>query len=273
MGGNIMKNKTEKYNKPFDENNVVLPMKEDKFPDPRNYKYTTLVAAEEALPVRIDHSVLLGPCRQQGGLGSCQSFAVNAMLEFAWKQKRNEFQDFSEMFAYYYVRAKNGQQDYNVGAYVIDAIKTPLNNGFTLEKYWPYTESSFTTQPDFIANFTSRIFPLYKPVTSYYKLGIDEVKHALANYRLVGLGMKVYNSFYSTPKSGIMQKPSGSYKGGHMVTIVGYDDNMVIPGYNNGAYKVRNSWGASWGKNGYFYFPYDLFTSSMVFDLYCYLTA
>jgi hypothetical protein len=43
---------------------------------------------------------------------------------------------------------------------------------------------------------------------------------------------------------------------GHMMVIVGYDDL-----YDNkkGAYKVRNSWGAGWGKKGYCYLSYDFF--------------
>ena len=39
-------------------------------------------------------------------------------------------------------------------------------------------------------------------------------------------------------------------EGGHCVAIVGYSDQnkWVI---------VRNSWGTGWGKNGYFFMPYE----------------
>ena len=39
--------------------------------------------------------------------------------------------------------------------------------------------------------------------------------------------------------------------GGHEVLAYGYDDSV-----NGGSLLIRNSWGASWGKNGDFYMRY-----------------
>jgi C1A family cysteine protease len=38
--------------------------------------------------------------------------------------------------------------------------------------------------------------------------------------------------------------------GGHAVVAVGYDDVQ-------GRFRIRNSWGASWGQGGYFTMPYQ----------------
>ncbi|HTY29087.1 MAG TPA: C1 family peptidase, partial [Mycobacterium sp.] len=51
-----------------------------------------------------------------------------------------------------------------------------------------------------------------------------------------------------------MPAPSEKKLGGHAVMAVGYDNasRMMI---------VRNSWGTSWGKAGYFMMPYEFIIS------------
>ncbi len=44
----------------------------------------------------------------------------------------------------------------------------------------------------------------------------------------------------------------------HAQTIVGYNDTMTVPGQPDvGAFKVVNSWGTSFGVNGYYWISYD----------------
>lgn len=72
-------------------------------------------------------------------------------------------------------------------------------------------------------------------------------------YPLV-FGFSVYEGFESqkVAKTGVVDMPKAGEKmlGGHAVLAVGYDDDAK-------RFTVRNSWGADWGKKGYFTMPYD----------------
>jgi C1A family cysteine protease len=53
--------------------------------------------------------------------------------------------------------------------------------------------------------------------------------------------------------------------GGHAVTAIGYDDDLVIDG-EPGALLCRNSWGPRWGLDGNFYLPYGYWLRGLARD-------
>ncbi|MGB9893383.1 MAG: lectin like domain-containing protein, partial [Candidatus Saccharicenans sp.] len=87
----------------------------------------------------------------------------------------------------------------------------------------------------------------------------DQIKQAVMDYGAVYTTMfwdsSCYNSTYRSYYN------ASSQVGGHAVAIVGWNDNFEASKFNtpppgNGAFIVKNSWGASWGENGYFYVSY-----------------
>jgi C1A family cysteine protease len=76
-------------------------------------------------------------------------------------------------------------------------------------------------------------------------------------------GFTVYESFESAEvaRTGALQmpKPKEGVVGGHAVLAVGYDDKIE-------RFMVRNSWGTSWGKKGYFTMPYTYLLSENLSD-------
>jgi C1A family cysteine protease len=102
--------------------------------------------------------------------------------------------------------------------------------------------------------------------TAYYSLQTNPsaVKQALYDGFPVVLGFDVYESFMNTGKLGYMPIPDKSredYLAGHAVAIVGWSDN-----HYGGAFRARNSWGASWGQNGYFWMPYEVIRQGYTAD-------
>jgi cathepsin B len=82
--------------------------------------------------------------------------------------------------------------------------------------------------------------------TSYGLSGESSMMQDLAENGPMYVSFTVYGDF-PTYKSGVYKHTSGSYLGGHAVTLVGY-------GELNGEkyWKVKNSWNENWGDNGHF---------------------
>lgn len=82
----------------------------------------------------------------------------------------------------------------------------------------------------------------------------DAIKQAILNYG------GVYTTLYATGAKN--QYYSGTSNPDHAVVIVGWDDNFSKSKFSgnqppgDGAWICKNSWGANWGYNGYFYVSY-----------------
>jgi C1A family cysteine protease len=72
--------------------------------------------------------------------------------------------------------------------------------------------------------------------------------------------------------------PLSPLLGGHAIVAVGYDDNRTVTnplgdGSTTGALIIRNSWGTSWGDNGYGCMPYDWVTKGLADDFWVLVNA
>lgn len=86
----------------------------------------------------------------------------------------------------------------------------------------------------------------------------DAIKEAILTYGAVATGM--YYDSYNLASNGAYYYSGNSFAN-HAVCIVGWDDNYSRENFlrtprGDGAWIVKNSWGESWGDNGYFYASY-----------------
>jgi C1A family cysteine protease len=203
------------------------------------------------LPLRVDLRPYCSPVENQGAVGSCTGQAFAGVLEYLDRRDDGAHADVSRLFIYYNERRIEGTTDEDAGAYIRDGIKALKEWGACDEYLWPYRESWFAYKPSEEAYQDA----LKRRIVAYYRVSsLGDLRAALADGNPVVFGFMVFASFESAEvaRTGIMPMPTADdeFRGGHAVLCVGYCDETrrLI---------VRNSWGASWGDNGYFYMPYS----------------
>ena len=226
-------------------------------PDQRDHLYTAPPVVLEALPDRTDIRAMCPDIYDQGQLGSCTANAIAGA--FACGQRLQQLTEFtpSRLFIYYNERAMEGTIRTDAGASLRDGVKTVASQGVCPETLWPYDVTQFAVRP---AASVYRAARDHKAL-SYQRVqqSLSQLKGCLAHGYPFVFGFAVYESFESpaVASTGVVSMPRGRecMLGGHAVMAVGYDDASQ-------RFIVRNSWGASWGDEGYCTMPYAYLASA-----------
>jgi C1A family cysteine protease len=205
------------------------------------------MATVSRLPANVNLQSKCPPIYDQGQLGSCTANAIAAAVEYIDNPRFMP----SRLFIYYNERVIEGTIDSDSGAQIRDGIKSVATIGVCPEKDWPYVIADFARKPNAKAYADAG----KTKATSYFRVAPDltQMKGCLAEGFPFVFGFTVYNYFESAQvaKTGVIRLPTtnDTVVGGHAVMAVGYDDK-------SGTFRVRNSWGTSWGQRGYFTMPY-----------------
>jgi C1A family cysteine protease len=236
-------------------------------PDARDYLYAAPPSVLTALPPKADLRSQCPAVYNQGELGSCTGNAIAAAIQFErMKQQLASAEKAvpSRLFIYYNERVIEGTVPQDSGAMIRDGMKSVASQGVCFESgpdSWPYEIKEFADKPAadcYTAAERNKIVQYSRLVPM-----APQLKGCLANGYPFVFGFTVYESFESASvaSSGAVPMPASGERilGGHAVVAIGYDDAEQ-------RFLLRNSWGSSWGMQGYFTMPYAYLTDSNMAD-------
>jgi len=237
------------------------------------------------------------PVKSQGTNGTCWAFATVSALESDYIAKgygTAENTDFSEAyFAWFgqntavkdpdaptYGDGWNISDAYSTGGCWLQAMSVlESGSGIAFEKDFPYSMTNPKEMGPYPESDRYSAAPVL--VEHTVKFGADEIPEAKKWIREHG---SVTVSYYCDDKYLSQTDNECSYYSGtnrlysHEVAVIGWDDNYPAKNFGknrppvNGAWLCKNSWGETWGDNGYFWLSYAEKTIS-VFEGYSVMKA
>lgn len=207
------------------------------------------VTVPKGLPARWDWrevGVGLPAARSQASCGSCWAFGTIAAVEGAIAIFDKEIVNLSEQ----HVVDCNGRGYGCGGGYW--AYHLLVNPGAAMEQDYPYQARNQSCRGSQVPHPYK--IEDYGEVPGY---NIDQMKAAIHQYGVIGVTMSVCGSIPAYG-GGVYDSTECNWRAtNHIVAIVGWDDNVQHK-RGKGVWFVRNSWGSSWGYDGYGNFAYGV---------------
>ena len=228
------------------ESNWIQNLTDKEFRDLQTYRMLDeqeliepLITAGRTFPDVFDWREMLGvtPIKNQAQCGSCWAFAAHAVLESQLLIQTGIEYDLSEQqlvdctpFCY---GCSGGNTEYAWSYLQWDPVR--------IEADYPYEAIDNECR--------AKLYPAYVRTVGYDAFyGSEEaIKEALMDYGPVATSMNATDAMKSY--TGGCYEDDSNKQVNHAVVIVGWDDTVC----DGGSWIVKNSWGTSWGDEGYFY--------------------
>ncbi len=206
------------------------------------------------------------PVRYQGTCGSCWGFATASVLESNILIKDNVSRDLSEqsLISCNQLFYSNGTQYSCAGGWWAFDHYTdlPLENttpsapGAIYESAFPYSGPDAACIAGLEPQETIASWHYLDTPAGSRVATVDDIKQAMVTYGPIATSVCVGSEFQAY-RSGVFATDESALCDGrsnHAVVLVGWDDSR-------NAWRMRNSWGSSWGESGYMWIGYG--TSSI----------
>ncbi len=216
------------------------------------------------LPNSFDLSEMMPPVRSQGTQGSCVAWATTYYLKSYQEKIQHEYEylTYNEIMSPAFVYNQIKIIDCMSGSCIPNALDLLKDVGCLSWQDFPYSPTTCSTLPNESQLESANV----NKIGDWYKIEVPIDVIVDENYTLINIIKTLISQENPLILSVTMNRLDFQYVddiyiannstditgSGHAMVIVGYDDEK-------NAFKVVNSWGTSWGNEGYAYINYNFF--------------
>jgi len=185
------------------------------------------------------------PIKNQAPAPTCEAYALVAALETIMQYQTGEIYtpDLSEAHLYFYAGGT-----YEAGyVNIVDAANYLIEHGVPDEGCFPDPHRPYDFSFESLSDWENRTVKISE--WGWVELTEESIKTALIEHGPLAACLYLCRD-YNYYKGGVYHHRWGKIVNGHVMAIVGYDDN-------DQCWIIKNSAGAKWGENGWLRMAYD----------------